>query len=378
MWGFARMAKRKNDQSDGPSGGQTPGATQRVLVAAGGRVAREMLAARLESMSVTFVTATTGADALALLEQDPVDVVLIHASVQDSDPFELASRLTQDHPEVGTVVLTPEPSLDDAMRAMRAGASDLLIDDAPASELIDRIRAAAERCAKVRQREARIRRLRRVCRQINTAREDVSAQLGAMCQDLASVYQELNSRAQLGAIAGEFNGIIRQELDIESLLRTALEFVLAKTGPTNAAVFLPASSGDFSLGAYVNYDCAKDTAEILLDHLSAALAPKFENETGVTVLSGREELSRRLGECGEWIGDSNLIVFPCRHEGECLAVVALFRGSRQVFSKDIITMLGTVADLFGRQLGRVIKIHHRHLPKHQWGAGDPEDLDLSA
>lgn len=377
------MAKRKNDQSSGEtpdqsSDGRTPAAPARVLVVASGRIAREMLAAKMDAAAIECVTTHTAGDALALLERENFEVALIHARLSDLDGFELAGRLAADRPDLGTIVLTESPTLDDAMKAMRCGAADLLGSEATASELAARIASAAERSAKVRQREARLRKLRRMCRQINAAREDMSNQLGAMCEDLAGVYSELSGRVQLGAIAGEFNGIIRQELDIESLLRTALEFILAKTGPTNAAVFLPAASGDFSLGAYVNYDCAKDTAEILLDHLSAALAPRFENESGVTVLSGRDELSRKLGECADWIGDSNLIVFPCKHEGECLAVVALFRGSRQAFTKDIINMLGPIADLFGKQLGRIIKIHHRHLPKHQWGAGDPEDLDLSA
>ena len=47
-----------------------------------------------------------------------------------------------------------------------------------------------------------------------------------------------------GMIVTEFGGLIRQELDIESLLRTTLEFVLGRCGPTNAAVFLPTTSGD--------------------------------------------------------------------------------------------------------------------------------------
>ena len=42
----------------------------------------------------------------------------------------------------------------------------------------------------------------------------------------------------------EFTGLIKQELDIENLLRTTLEYVLGRSGPTNAAVFLPTTSGD--------------------------------------------------------------------------------------------------------------------------------------
>ena len=54
-----------------------------------------------------------------------------------------------------------------------------------------------------------------------------------------------------------------------------LEFTLSKIGSTNAAIFLPTSSGDYSLGAYVNYDIPRDGIEIMLDQLADVLAPNF-------------------------------------------------------------------------------------------------------
>src|SRR6185436_11876429 len=105
------------------------------------------------------------------------------------------------------------------------------------------------------------------------------------------------------SIASEFNGLIRQELDVESLLRTALEFILAKTGPTNAAVFLPATSGDFSLGAYVNYDCPKDTADVLLDHLAVVIAPRMEHQAELKSLATPEELAAFLGDDAHWLAE---------------------------------------------------------------------------
>ena len=65
--------------------------------------------------------------------------------------------------------------------------------------------------------------------------------------EVNDAYRDLNDRMNDVALATEFGSLIRRELDIESLLRTVLEFVLTKSGPTNAAIFLPASSGDFSL-----------------------------------------------------------------------------------------------------------------------------------
>jgi hypothetical protein len=187
-------------------------------------------------------------------------------------------------------------------------------------------------------------------------------------------------------VASEFNSLIRQELDIEGLLRSVLEYLLTKTGPTNAAIFLPSASGDFTLGAYVNYDGPKDSGEVLLDHLAAALAPRFESEHGVVHLCGRDEIAARLGECAEWLGDASMSAFACHNEEECLAVCVVFRDRRVPFPADTGPVLETISALFAKQLTRVVKVHHRHLPPSQWGtdcgpADDDDgapDIDLAA
>ena len=46
--------------------------------------------------------------------------------------------------------------------------------------------------------------------------------------------------------------------------------LLTKTGPTNAAVFLPDSVDHYGLGAYVNYDCPRESIAALLDALATA------------------------------------------------------------------------------------------------------------
>lgn len=180
-------------------------------------------------------------------------------------------------------------------------------------------------------------------------------------------------------IANEYSGLIRQELDIESLLRTTLEFVLARVGPTNAAVFLPTTSGDYSLGAYVNCDCPKETVDVMLDHLANAVAPKFDRETQIVWMPDRPSLLSRIGDDAGWLGDSGVIAFACRHDKECLAVFLLFREPKTPYPASLLPQLKTIGDIFGAQLARVIRIHHRHIPKDKWGAiGDTPDEDSDA
>lgn len=183
-------------------------------------------------------------------------------------------------------------------------------------------------------------------------------------------------------LAQQFKVLITGELDVESLLRQLLEFILAHAGATNAAVFLPGTAGDYALGAYVNYSCPRDAAEVLLDHLANVAAPKLESTAGVITLRGRAELEDRLGEGAEWLGDQHLLAFTCRapagsaSAGECLAVVTLFRDPSNPFQASTPGLLARLSDVFGAQLARVVRIHHRHLPRDQWGnLGDPPTDD---
>jgi hypothetical protein len=183
--------------------------------------------------------------------------------------------------------------------------------------------------------------------------------------------------------ANEFTSLIRHELDIEQLLRSTLEFVLARSGPTNAAVFLPTTSGDYSLGAYVNYDCPKETVDILLDHIANTVAPRFEPSEKLVHLTTDESLRRFIGEDAAWLGDSGVVGFACRHGGEVLAIVMLFRDRASPFGPLLLDQLRMIGEVFAAQLARVIQIHHRHLPKEKWGCiGDPprddSDEDLAA
>jgi hypothetical protein len=253
--------------------------------------------------------------------------------------------------------------------------------------LAARVRAAADRGAAGRKAEQsqqkRIKRLREAYRTLFRSRTELMKQMGTMCRDLSTSYRELSGQMQQVALAGELGGVLRQELDLEGLLRTTLEYALRRVGPMNAAVFLPGSTGDYSLGAYVNYDCAKDAAESMLDHLADVAAPAFEDREEPVVLRNFSEISSALGRETDWLGDSTMVALSCRREGECLAVMIFFRDRRTPFADAAVSTLKIIADTFGAQLARVIRTHHRHLPKDQWrGPGDggmgPDDIDLAA
>jgi DNA-binding response OmpR family regulator len=355
-----------------------PTASARVLVVTPDSFWRARVGAAVKGMDVGVeaVASARAAREWMLAHQErgegPAPLLVVDLSLPDAAGEELAQEAKRQG--FMSILACHTPCLDDAVRALRAGAGDLLSRTTPMRDLGRRIEAALERAAAWRRQEQRIVRLKRICRRLRTARDQVARQVDSLCSDLVHAYQELAEHMNQVSTASEYGSLIRQELDLESLLRTTLEFILAKTGPTNAAVFLPATSGDFSLGAYVNYDCPKETIDILLDHMANAVAPRLQDVPAIEHITDRAGVDKYLAGDAQWIGESHMIAFSCRHEGECLAIFLLFRDSKTPYTEGLLGQLKTVRDLFAQQLAKVIRIHHRHLPKEKWGAlGDMDE-----
>lgn len=286
-----------------------------------------------------------------------------------------------DH-DLAALVVCPEVSFDEAVQAMRAGACDIICGQVKARDISRRVWSAVEQrrsasCGTAQASGGII--------AVGGTRPPESLIAGSVPGD-ASPLPETPARARRiepgekrsqspAELVASFARLIRYELDVEVLLRHALEFVLGQAGPTNAAVFLPSPSGDYSLGAYVNFSCPKDTVEVLLDHLANVAAPRLERVEGVRLITSQEQLERYAGVTADWICHSHAVTFVCGYEGEPLAVFLIFRDASTPFPPAFAETMRMLSQVFGEQLARVVRIHHRHLPRDKWGtlADDADD-----
>lgn len=318
-----------------------------------------------------------------------VPVLLIDAGL-GSGAMDLAETIALSEAAPVVMLLDAAPTLERAVWAMRAGVRDV-VDPNSGAELERCLKRAGELTTEGRASVEREKQMEQLCGKLTSTHEEVSEQLGLIAGDLADAYSGLRSQVADLTLASELNGVLRQELDVESLLRTLLEFLLAKVGSTNAGVFLPTNSGDYSLGAYINYDVPKASAEVMLDQLACELAPRFEGQETVRRLEGASAMHEALGDEAHWLEGHTAMVIAC-HEAphgdqniidetesaagesasdrECLAVLCLFRDRRVPFPASASTTLQIAADLFGKQLARVIRVHHRASPDEQSGLGD--------
>ncbi|MCE9589394.1 MAG: response regulator [Planctomycetes bacterium] len=334
---------------------------------------RRTLTDRLRGPGVTIITAASLADARREATRG-IDLALVARQLPDGDGMELADQLNRGKTRGQAILLSDKPSATDAIAAVRAGFSDILTLPLDFSELDARVRQAIDRQRLQRLSQQRIERLRRICKKLNQAREDVAKQVDVICNDLVNAYQELATQMNQAMQTSEFTVLVKNDLDLESMLRKTLEFILQKAGPTNAAIFLPTTGDEYSLGGYVNYDCTSESADVLLQHLADVVAPKLADHEGAGVVhvTDNETLSKWIGDDAAYLADSHVVAFACRHKGETLAAVTVFRDHANPFSPVVLETCAAIGPILGEYLHKLIRIHHRHIPD----ADDSSETDF--
>ncbi|MHC4774135.1 MAG: GAF domain-containing protein, partial [Planctomycetota bacterium] len=313
--------------------------------------------------------------ALKAVASTRYDLVVLHAALPDGDGLDLARTLGQTSPSTRTIVLLKRQSYRQAVEALRCGAVDLVDVRIALEDLAGRIEAALKVSRAEIQREQRLDQLKVVCKKLVAAREEVSEHLDRLCQDLVSAYQDVSVQMTEVAMAAEFRTLLKQELDVEDLLRTALEYLLTKTGPTNAAVFLPDTQQSFELGAYVNYDCPRETITVLLSHLCRAVCPQMADEPDIVSFDDAAAFADWIGADAGFLAGCHVLGFSCLHEGKCMAVMVLFRSKDDPFEESLAPAIDILRAIFAEQLANVIRIHHRAKP--EWPK-DPLDDEYDA
>jgi hypothetical protein len=245
------------------------------------------------------------------------------------------------------------------------------------ADLNHRIDTALNRQHREQKNQQRVSRLRRLCKELNQARHQISQQVDVLCSDLVNAYQDLASQVQNIELTADLRNSLAEELDLEQTLRRTLEFLVAKIGPCNIAIFLPASSGSHSVGGYVNYSFDRDHMPLVLDSLVENLAQRIADSTELIHLDSQQMIQDTLGQSAHWLAGQELLAVACRDDNdEPLACLALFRDSAEPFTDETREILDAAAPLLASHLCKVIRIHHRN--EQLFGDDHEDDDNLAA
>lgn len=103
------------------------------------------LTERLELRGFAAAGATSGAAALAAMEDASWDVVVVDIRMPGIGGFQLSREIRSAHPDTAVVLLTGRTSARDAEEGIAAGAFDYLVKPVPIEKLEQVLRAAAAR-----------------------------------------------------------------------------------------------------------------------------------------------------------------------------------------------------------------------------------------
>ena len=105
----------------------------------------EMFSLRLETHGEKVSTAFSGKEALAVLEQKSIDVVILDIRMPGMDGIDTLKQIKKLYPNVEVILLTGHGSTETAVEGMKLGAFDYLMKPADFEEIKIKLENARKR-----------------------------------------------------------------------------------------------------------------------------------------------------------------------------------------------------------------------------------------
>src|SRR5262249_32808842 len=119
-----------------------PMSIQRILVVDDDALSREFLVEAIAALGYQPIEAKNGAEALERAQNSHPDLVLTDLRMPGMDGMELLKKIREAQPDVPSVMITAQGTIESAVQAMRQGASDFILKPCSAEAIevvIDRI-----------------------------------------------------------------------------------------------------------------------------------------------------------------------------------------------------------------------------------------------
>ena len=111
-----------------------------ILIVDDDATQREMLQGFLKKKGFEVLTAVGGAEALALFEKEPVQLVLLDNRMPDMTGDEVLEKMKALDPMVHVIMITAYGSIDTVIRTMKLGAVEFFEKPVDLTRLLARIR----------------------------------------------------------------------------------------------------------------------------------------------------------------------------------------------------------------------------------------------
>jgi DNA-binding response OmpR family regulator len=303
------------------------------------------------------------------------DVLFVSVDTDTISTEEVFESVSLIHPGAIVIGYSEEPSHNTVIQFIREGGSDFLCVPSDLNVTGERVQTLLKKQVLQEESKEQTTRALRLCDKINDERHRVEEENDVLNTELANAHCSTKKKMQQVAIGAEFQTLVSQELDVESMLRTALGYMLTRIGSMNAAVYLREGAIDWGIGAYINYDRQPEQFQSLIDELGPAVCPIISGEEAIKHTPSGESFANSMGLDIVDFSGSEVVTYGCYSGDRCMAVVVLFRDESRSFNKEAIDTIETIRTIFGYQLGTILKIHRR--AESQWPSESIDDDDWS-
>lgn len=105
----------------------------------------ELLSQRLEIRGLKVSSVTSGEEALAQVEEQNFDVIVVDLSMPGIDGIETLKQLKEKDPDAEVIILTGHATVQSGIKAMKLGAEDFLTKPVELGVLLETINTAREK-----------------------------------------------------------------------------------------------------------------------------------------------------------------------------------------------------------------------------------------
>jgi signal transduction histidine kinase len=240
---------------------------------------RAALVRRLEKRGAVVNQATGGEEALASLERESVDVVLLDVRMPGMDGPTVLDRIRQAHPDTEVILITGNVSTQEGVAGIKAGAFDYLTKPIEIEHLIGKIRQAFDKLLRIQEQAKEARFRARMEQQLVAA--DRLAALGTLSAGTA--HEINNPLAIINDAAGWLKSRVAKDTSLSEQMRKDMDLALGKI-ETNVKRARQITHQLLTFcrqtdAAIKEFDLSELAAEVV--ELTRKTAVEFQAETGV-------------------------------------------------------------------------------------------------
>jgi len=156
-------------------------------------VLERVLRALVDRFDAQITCVPTAEECLEIEEDDPHDLIIAEVELPDMDGLDLARDILALR-RVPIILLADHAAFDDAVDAMRVGASDLFAKPFPVSALLESVDRALEGGRTRQRHRMRYQQMRKLLKQILRERRDLNERIELICRDFVGAHRRLVDR----------------------------------------------------------------------------------------------------------------------------------------------------------------------------------------